>query len=104
MYWTGASSESYLNIPAIITAAEISGADAIHPGYGFLSENAEFAEIVENSGFIFIGPRPEHIRLMGNKVSAITAMRKAGVPTVPVLQMRLHRKMHWLKLKKLASH
>jgi acetyl-CoA carboxylase biotin carboxylase subunit len=79
----GASSESYLNIPAIITAAEISGADAIHPGYGFLSENAEFAEIVENSGFIFIGPRPEHIRLMGNKVSAITAMRKAGVPTVP---------------------
>ena len=79
----GASSESYLNIPAIITAAEITGADAIHPGYGFLSENAEFAEIVENSGFIFIGPRPEHIRLMGNKVSAITAMRKAGVPTVP---------------------
>ena len=79
----GPSKESYLNIPAIITAAEISGADAIHPGYGFLSENAEFAEIVENSGFIFIGPRPEHIRLMGNKVSAITAMRKAGVPTVP---------------------
>lgn len=79
----GASSESYLNIPAIITAAEITGADAIHPGYGFLSENAEFAEIVESSGFIFIGPRPEHIRLMGNKVSAITAMRKAGVPTVP---------------------
>ena len=79
----GASSESYLNIPAIITAAEITGADAIHPGYGFLAENAEFAEIVENSGFIFIGPRPEHIRLMGNKVSAITAMRKAGVPTVP---------------------
>ena len=79
----GASSDSYLNIPAIITAAEITGADAIHPGYGFLSENAEFAEIVENSGFIFIGPRPEHIRLMGNKVSAITAMRKAGVPTVP---------------------
>ena len=79
----GASSESYLNIPAIITAAEITGADAIHPGYGFLAENAEFAEIVESSGFIFIGPRPEHIRLMGNKVSAITAMRKAGVPTVP---------------------
>ncbi|HRM14924.1 MAG TPA: biotin carboxylase N-terminal domain-containing protein, partial [Acinetobacter parvus] len=79
----GASSESYLNIPAIITAAEITGADAIHPGYGFLSENAEFAEIVENSGFIFIGPRPEHIRLMGNKVSAIMAMKKSGVPTVP---------------------
>ncbi|HCB30795.1 MAG TPA: acetyl-CoA carboxylase biotin carboxylase subunit [Acinetobacter lwoffii] len=79
----GASSDSYLNIPAIITAAEITGADAIHPGYGFLAENAEFAEIVENSGFIFIGPRPEHIRLMGNKVSAIIAMKKAGVPTVP---------------------
>ena len=72
-----------MKIPAIITAAEITGADAIHPGYGFLSENAEFAEIVESSGFIFIGPRPEHIRLMGNKVSAINAMRKAGVPTVP---------------------
>ncbi|EXB11451.1 carbamoyl-phosphate synthase L chain, ATP binding domain protein [Acinetobacter sp. 1396970] len=79
----GASSDSYLNIPAIITAAEITGADAIHPGYGFLSENAEFAEIVESSGFTFIGPRPEHIRLMGNKVSAIVAMKKAGVPTVP---------------------
>ncbi|EXG68213.1 acetyl-CoA carboxylase biotin carboxylase subunit [Acinetobacter baumannii] len=79
----GASSDSYLNIPAIITAAEITGADAIHPGYGFLSENAEFAEIVESSGFTFIGPRPEHIRLMGNKVSAIVEMKKAGVPTVP---------------------
>lgn len=79
----GATSESYLNIPALLTAAEVTGADAIHPGYGFLSENAEFAEMVESSGYIFIGPRPEHIRLMGNKVSAITAMRKAGVPTVP---------------------
>ena len=79
----GASSDSYLNIPALIAAAEITGADAIHPGYGFLSENAEFAEIVENSGITFIGPRPEHIRLMGNKVSAIVAMKKAGVPTVP---------------------
>jgi acetyl-CoA carboxylase biotin carboxylase subunit len=79
----GASSDSYLNIPALISAAEVTGADAIHPGYGFLSENAEFAELVENSGFTFIGPRPEHIRLMGNKVSAILAMKKAGVPTVP---------------------
>lgn len=79
----GASAESYLNIGAILTAAELTGADAIHPGYGFLSENAEFAEAVENAGFIFIGPRPEHIRLMGNKVSAIHAMQKAGVPTVP---------------------
>ena len=79
----GTTSESYLNIPALLTAAEVTGADAIHPGYGFLSENAEFAEMVETSGYVFIGPRPEHIRLMGNKVSAITAMRKAGVPTVP---------------------
>lgn len=79
----GASADSYLNIGAILTAAELTGADAIHPGYGFLSENAEFAEAVENAGFIFIGPRPEHIRLMGNKVSAIHAMQKAGVPTVP---------------------
>ena len=79
----GASADSYLNIGALLTAAELTGADAIHPGYGFLSENAEFAEVVENAGFIFIGPRPEHIRLMGNKVSAIHAMQKAGVPTVP---------------------
>ena len=77
------ATQSYLRADLILTAAKNTGAQAIHPGYGFLSENAEFAEIVENSGFIFIGPRPEHIRLMGNKVSAITAMRKAGVPTVP---------------------
>lgn len=77
------SAKSYLNIPAIISAAEITGAVAIHPGYGFLSENADFAEQVERSGFIFIGPRPETIRLMGDKVSAIHAMKKAGVPCVP---------------------
>ncbi|KAB7694388.1 acetyl-CoA carboxylase biotin carboxylase subunit [Plesiomonas shigelloides] len=77
------STKSYLNIPAIIAAAEITGAVAIHPGYGFLSENADFAEQVENSGFIFIGPRAETIRLMGDKVSAITAMKAAGVPCVP---------------------
>ena len=77
------STKSYLNIPAIIAAAEITGAVAIHPGYGFLSENADFAEQVENSGFIFIGPRSETIRLMGDKVSAITAMKAAGVPCVP---------------------
>ena len=77
------SVKSYLNIPAIISAAEITGAVAIHPGYGFLSENANFAEQVERSGFIFIGPRPETIRLMGDKVSAIEAMKKAGVPCVP---------------------
>ena len=78
-----ASQKSYLNIPAIISAAEITDAVAIHPGYGFLSENADFAEIVEQSGFRFIGPRPETIRLMGDKVSAIAAMKKAGVPCVP---------------------
>ncbi|SNC58520.1 acetyl-CoA carboxylase biotin carboxylase subunit [Sodalis endosymbiont of Henestaris halophilus] len=74
--------KSYFNIPAIISAAEITGAVAIHPGYGFLSENADFAEQVERSGFIFIGPRAETIRLMGDKVSAIDAMKKAGVPCV----------------------
>ncbi|MDR5609872.1 MULTISPECIES: acetyl-CoA carboxylase biotin carboxylase subunit [unclassified Arsenophonus] len=78
-----ASAESYLNIPAIISAAEVTAAEAIHPGYGFLSENADFAEKVERSGFIFIGPKPETIRLMGDKVSAIEAMKKAGVPCVP---------------------
>jgi acetyl-CoA carboxylase, biotin carboxylase subunit len=77
------SLESYLNIPALISAMEVTGADAVHPGYGFLSENANFAEQVERSGFIFIGPRPETIRSMGDKVSAIEVMRKAGVPTVP---------------------
>ena len=75
--------QSYLNIPAIISAAEITDAMAIHPGYGFLSENADFAERVEQSGFIFIGPRPENIRQMGDKVSAIRMMRKAEVPCVP---------------------
>ena len=74
---------SYLNIPAIISAAEVTDAEAIHPGYGFLSENADFAEKVERSGFVFIDPRPENIRLMGDKVSAKAAMLKAGVPCVP---------------------
>ncbi len=77
------SQKSYLNIPAIISAAEITDAVAIHPGYGFLSENADFAEIVEQSGFKFIGPHAETIRLMGDKVSAIAAMKAAGVPCVP---------------------
>jgi acetyl-CoA carboxylase biotin carboxylase subunit len=77
------SRDSYLNVPAIISAAEVSDAEAIHPGYGFLSENADFAERVEKSGFVFIGPRPESIRLMGDKVSAKEAMTKAGVPVVP---------------------
>jgi len=77
------AADSYLNMPAIISAAEVTDAVAIHPGYGFLSENADFAERVEQSGFIFIGPRPETIRLMGDKVSAIRAMQEAGVPCVP---------------------
>ena len=77
------SSASYLNIPAIIAAAEVTDAEAIHPGYGFLAENADFAEQVERSGFIFIGPRADTIRLMGDKVTAIAAMKEAGVPTVP---------------------
>jgi acetyl-CoA carboxylase, biotin carboxylase subunit len=78
-----ASSESYLNVPAIISAAEVTDAGAIHPGYGFLAENADFAERVESSGFAFIGPRAETIRLMGDKVSAKNAMIAAGVPCVP---------------------
>ena len=78
-----ASTDSYLNMPAVIAAAEVTDAVAIHPGYGFLSENAGFAERVQESGFIFIGPEPGTIRLMGDKVSAIRTMRQAGVPCVP---------------------
>jgi len=78
-----APNESYLSIPAIISAAEITDAIAIHPGYGFLAENADFAEQVEKSGFIFIGPRPDSIRQMGDKISAITAMKQLGIPCVP---------------------
>ena len=77
------SIKSYLNIPAIISAAEVTHSDAIHPGYGFLSENADFAEQVEQSGFIFIGPKAENIRVMGDKVAAIEAMTDSGVPCVP---------------------
>ncbi|MFK7814829.1 MAG: acetyl-CoA carboxylase biotin carboxylase subunit [Gammaproteobacteria bacterium] len=77
------SLDSYLNIPAIISAAEVTDATGIHPGYGFLSENAEFAEVVESSGFVFIGPKSETIRMMGDKIAAKKAMEKAGVPCVP---------------------
>jgi acetyl-CoA carboxylase biotin carboxylase subunit len=77
------SAASYLNIPAIISAAEITNADAIHPGYGFLSENAQFAEIVEEHGITFIGPKAEHIRLMGDKIAAKDAVKKLGIPVVP---------------------
>jgi acetyl-CoA carboxylase, biotin carboxylase subunit len=80
------SAGSYLNIPAIISAAEVTDAEAIHPGYGFLAENADFAERVEQSGFVFIGPSPETIRLMGDKVSAKNAMKKAGLPVVPGME------------------
>ena len=86
------SQQSYLNMPAIIAAAEVTDAVAIHPGYGFLSENADFAERVEESGFIFIGPKPETIRLMGDKVSAIKTMRAAGVPCVPGLRRSARRR------------
>ena len=83
------SADSYLNIPAIISAAEVTDAEAIHPGYGFLSENADFAERVEKSGFVFIGPRPDTIRLMGDKVSAKNTMKKAGIPVVPGIDSAL---------------
>src|SRR5579862_1449958 len=75
--------ESYLNIPALVTACEITGADAVHPGYGFLSENARFAEILAEHGVHFIGPKAEHIRLMGDKIEAKRTARKLGIPTVP---------------------
>jgi acetyl-CoA carboxylase biotin carboxylase subunit len=78
-----ASTESYLNIPALISAAEVTDASAIHPGYGFLSENADFADRVEQSGFVFIGPRGDTIRMMGDKIAAISAMKAAGVPCIP---------------------
>src|SRR5687768_11450682 len=78
-----AAAESYLNIPRLISAAEITDAMAIHPGYGFLSENADFAEQVEKSGFIFVGPHAETIRQMGDKVTAIKLMKQIGVPCVP---------------------
>ena len=77
------SSESYLNIPAIITAAQLVGADAIHPGVGFLSENANFAEIVEAHNIVFIGPKPEHIKCMGDKIQAKITAKELGIPLVP---------------------
>src|SRR5215469_10932398 len=77
------SAQSYLNIPQIIAACEITGAEAIHPGYGFLSENARFAEIVAEHGITFIGPHPDHIRLMGDKIAAKQAVKEVGIPTVP---------------------
>ena len=77
------STESYLNVPAVISAAEVTDAVGIHPGYGFLSENADYAERVMESGFVFIGPKPETIRTMGDKVAAIKAMKASGVPCVP---------------------
>src|ERR1700691_260786 len=75
--------DSYLNIPALLAACEITGADAVHPGYGFLAENARFAEILGEHNVHFIGPRPEHIRLMGDKIAAKRAAKQLGIPTVP---------------------
>src|SRR3979411_120594 len=77
------AARSYLNIPAIISACEITGAQAVHPGYGFLSENARFAEILTAHGYTFIGPRPEHIRVMGDKIAAKRAVAAVGIPVVP---------------------
>jgi len=78
-----AAKDSYLNIPSILSACEITGADAVHPGYGFLSENARFAEILDEHGVQFIGPKPEHIRIMGDKIEAKRTARKLGIPVVP---------------------
>src|ERR1700710_1795230 len=78
-----AAAQSYLNIPAILAACEITGAEAIHPGYGFLSENAKFADIVQEHGITFIGPQPEHIRMMGDKITAKQTVKALGIPTVP---------------------
>src|SRR5258707_690553 len=78
-----AAAKSYLNIPSIIAACEITGAQAVHPGYGFLSENARFAEIVQAHGYTFIGPKPDHIRVMGDKIAAKQAVKAVGIPGVP---------------------
>jgi len=95
------SIKSYLHVPSIIAAAEVTDAEAIHPGYGFLSENADFAERVENSGFAFIGPRPDTIRLMGDKVSAKDAMKASGVPCVPGSEGALNDDPEeWMRLAK----
>src|SRR5947209_3209971 len=77
------ASKSYLNVPAIVAACEITGAQAVHPGYGFLSENARFAEILEAHGVTFIGPKAEHIRVMGDKIAAKATVKAAGIPVVP---------------------
>src|SRR3989338_8152305 len=94
------SAQSYLNIPAIISAAEIADVEAIHPGYGFLAENAHFAEICESCQITFIGPKPEAIRLMGNKLQAKEAMRKAGLPLIPGSEKPIGSKEEALKVAK----
>ena len=94
------SSSSYLNIPAIISAAEITDVEAIHPGYGFLAENAHFAEICESCKITFIGPTPENIRLMGDKMAARTTMQKAGLPIVPGSRAIIKNKEDALKTAK----
>ena len=84
--------DSYLNIPALLAACEITGAEAVHPGYGFLSENARFAEILTEHRITFIGPKPEHIRLMGDKIEAKATARRLGIPCVPGSDWRDHRR------------
>ena len=84
--------DSYLNIPRLLAACEITGADAVHPGYGFLSENARFAEILAEHGITFIGPTPEHIRIMGDKIEAKHTAKRLGIPVVPGLRRRRHQR------------
>ena len=101
MHWEGLAVESYLNIPRIIAAGEITNADAIHPGYGFLAENAKFSKICKENGFTFIGPDSEIIDLMGDKVNARNAAKDAGVPIIPEVILCLLLKSFWKLLNKL---
>ena len=94
-------SKSYLSIPAIIAACEITGAEAIHPGYGFMSENAQFVQVVEDHGLTFIGPTAEHIRIMGDKITAKDTMKKLGVPCVPGSDGRCRQR--WTKRKSIGA-
>ena len=95
-----AAAESYLNIPRLLAACEITGADAIHPGYGFLSENARFAEILEEHGITFIGPTSEHIRIMGDKIAAKETARKLGIPVVPGSDGAITNELQGMKVAK----
>src|SRR5215475_9865475 len=94
------AAESYLNIPRLVAACEITGADAVHPGYGFLSENARFAEILESHGIAFIGPTPEHIRMMGDKIEAKATAKRLGIPVVPGSDGAITNEAQAIKLAK----